>query len=402
MLNQTAFDLLRNVLRESWGLSLQYFADTDDDFTRVDLGLRTQLEHSEQLYNQMRALIKRLKFGEITVVRDPFYLDVVLLRAAPDSEGFYVIGPFSYQPITDERLAALGPENGLTINEVRALNYLFRRIPDNISRSAVLPVAQNILRSAYGITDPPVIEKDHSHDYAEPVIPLEDINDRARRIEEVYAHEQALLEAITSGDEERAAAENHFFTMTGIDRRLQDRLLARRTLAFSTNTLFRKAAQGVGVHPLLCDEISERFAKKLELCTTTRQIDTMFDEMDRAYCRLCRDQATQGYGANVRKVIQYIQLNLSQDLSPEAIARAVNFSAGYISRRFKEEVGVSLGAYVMARRVDVACQMLERTGMTVREIANYVGIPDWNYFTKVFRKEKGCTPSQYRKQLREA
>ena len=141
-----------------------------------------------------------------------------------------------------------------------------------------MPVAQNILRSAYGITDPPVIEKDHSHDYAEPVIPLEDINDRARRIEEVYAHEQALLEAITSGDEERAAAENHFFTLTGMDRRLQDRLLARRTLAFSTNTLFRKAAQGVGVHPLLCDEISERFAKKLELCTTTRQIDTMFDE----------------------------------------------------------------------------------------------------------------------------
>lgn len=35
--------------------------------------------------------------------------------------------------------------------------------------------------------------------------------------------------------------------------------------------------------------------------------------------------------------------------------------------------------------------------MTVREISSYVGIPDWNYFTKVFRKEKGCTPSQYRK-----
>ena len=63
-------------------------------------------------------------------------------------------------------------------------------------------------------------------------------------------------------------------------------------------------------------------------------------------------------------------------------------------------MGVSLVGYIAARRVQTACQLLEKTTMTVREIASYVGIPDWNYFTKVFRKEKGCTPSQYRKQAR--
>ena len=115
------------------------------------------------------------------------------------------------------------------------------------------------------------------------------------------------------------------------------------------------------------------------------------------YCALCRNQATKGYSANTQKVMQYIQVNLSQNLTPETIAQGVSFSPGYISRRFKEEVGVSLGSYITSRRVEVACQLLEKTTMTVREISSYVGIPDWNYFTKVFRKEKGCTPSQYRK-----
>lgn len=117
------------------------------------------------------------------------------------------------------------------------------------------------------------------------------------------------------------------------------------------------------------------------------------------YCALCRLQSTRGYSPNIQRVMQYIRINLNQTLTPETIAQGVNFSPGYISRRFKEEVGVSLGSYIASRRVEVACQLLEKTTMTVREISCYVGIPDWNYFTKVFRKEKHCTPSQYRKQF---
>ena len=54
MLNQTAFDLLRKVLRESLGLPLQYFDSPDADLTKLDLGIRAQMQEADQLYAQLR------------------------------------------------------------------------------------------------------------------------------------------------------------------------------------------------------------------------------------------------------------------------------------------------------------------------------------------------------------
>ena len=400
MPNQTVFYLLRNVLREAWGLPLQHFESPDADLTALDLGIRAQLQDSGQLYEQLRALVRELEFGKILVMRDQFQNDTVLLRAGSGAGAFFSIGPFRWTAPDHTVLQSLHAQIGLDMAQADALQHILRRVPVNLSRAIALSIARNLLLSFYGLEDPVVVEQDLEPLNMAQFPPLEDINDRARRVEEVYRHEEKLLAFIAEGNEPKALTESHFFTHTGMDQRLNDRMLSRRSLAYSTNTLFRKAAQGAGVHPLFCDEISEKFAQKLELCSTAQQIDRLHAEMIHEYCQLCRQQATRGYSPNVQKVMQYIQLNLSQDLTPESIARGVNFSAGYLSRRFKEEVGLSLGSYIAARRVQVACQLLEKTTMTVREIASYVGIPDWNYFTKVFRKEKGCTPSQYRKQTR--
>lgn len=401
MLNQSAFDLLRNVLRESWGLPLIYFESPEADLHTLDLGLRAQMQQSDQLYAQVRAVVSHLDFGKILVLRDTFRLDTVLLRAGPDTRAFYSIGPFRWMPPDEREQHELIVANGLDLAQAHELNALFRRVPVNISRATGLSIAKNILLSSYGLEDPEVQDLDLDRGEMPRLVPAEDPNDRAHRITEVYAHEERLLAYIAEGNEPKALVESQFFMHTGMDQRLKDRLLSRRSLAYSVNTLFRKAAEGAGVHPVFCDEISESFARKLELCSTGDQIERINAEMVHEYCALCRRQATKGYSPNIQKVVQYIQLNLSQDLSPESIARGINFAPGYISRQFKAEAGVSLGGYIAARRMDVACRLLEKTTMTVREIANYVGIPDWNYFTKIFRKEKGCTPSQYRKHARQ-
>lgn len=401
MLNQTAFYLLRNVLREGWGLSLQFFESPDVDLTALDLGIRAQLQNSAHLYAQLRTLAQQLEFGRILMVQDQFQNDTVLLRAGMDTDAFFSIGPFRWASPNHASLQAFRTQTGLDMVQADAIQYLLRRVPVNLSRAIALSIAKNLLLSFYGLEDPAVVEQDLESLNVAQLTPLEDLNDRAHRMEEVYRHEEKLLAFIAEGNEPKALAESHFFVHTGMDQRLNNRLLSRRSLAYSTNTLFRKAAQGAGVHPLFCDEISEKFAQRLELCSTSQQIDRLHAEMIHEYCQLCRQQATRGYSPNLQKVMQYIQLNLSQDLSLRSIARGVNFSPAYISRQFKSEVGVSLVGYIAARRVHVACQLLEKTTMTVREISCYVGIPDWNYFIKVFRKEKGCTPIQYRKRTRQ-
>ncbi len=399
MLNQAAFTLLRNVLWEGWGLPLRYFPDPEGDLTELDLGIRAQMREADPLYDRLRSVAAGLTFGKILLLRDSFHLDTILLRAAPKGKGFYSIGPFRRQPPDEAEIRQIAVECGLGQAQSEGIGALFRRVPVNISRALGLSVARNLLLSAHGIQDPEVQEQTVEQRADLPdLTPLEDSNDRARRVQEIYRHEGQLLAYIAEGNEAKALEEVQYFIHTGIDQRLKNRLFSRRSLAYTVNTLFRKAAEGVGVHPLFLDEISERFARQLELCTTHQQIEDINTQMVHEYCDLCRRQATRGYSPNIQKVMQYIQINLSQPLSLETIARGVSFSQGYLSRQFKKEVGMSLGEYLTTRRIETACRLLEKTSMTVREIAGYVGIPDWNYFTKVFRRQKGCTPSQYRKQ----
>ena len=47
----------------------------------------------------------------------------------------------------------------------------------------------------------------------------------------------------------------------------------------------------------------------------------------------------------------------------------------------------------------LAKSLLEKTGLSIKEISLYIGIPDWNYFTKLFKKAFGITPTEYKKTL---
>lgn len=400
MLNREAFDLLRSVLQEGCGLSLQYFPSSGVDLSSIDLGLRANLKSAPILYNQFRGVASALKYGKILLLRDSFLLNTLLLRVAPDRPDFYTVGPFRSAPMTNEDYTALRRSTGLDMPQLEVIKYLYRRVPTNISLTLALTVAKNLLLSFCGFEEPQVEVLELTQSSEIPLQPLENINERSRRVEEAYRHEAKLLSYIAEGNEIRAQEEAAFMARTGVDHRLSNRLFSKRVLSYSVNSLFCRSARSAGVHPLFCDEISEKFARRLELCSSEAEVEEIQIEMVREYCKLCREYATKGYSPNIQRIMQYVQINLGQKLTAENIACALNFSSGYISHIFKEETGQTLSRYIAARRVAVACQLLESTSMTVKEISNYVGIPDWNYFTKVFRKEKGYTPSQYRKQAK--
>ena len=62
--------------------------------------------------------------------------------------------------------------------------------------------------------------------------------------------------------------------------------------------------------------------------------------------------------------------------------------------------GMGISEHIRRMRVKVACDLLRNTEDRVSDIATEVGIPDYNYFTKVFKKTMGVTPREYRKSMR--
>jgi two-component system response regulator YesN len=77
-------------------------------------------------------------------------------------------------------------------------------------------------------------------------------------------------------------------------------------------------------------------------------------------------------------------------------ARHVNLSQSYFSTVFKKELGISFSDYVIQMRIDKAKEMFIANDCKISYVANALGFNDPSYFSRVFKKVTGQTPSEFR------
>jgi AraC-like DNA-binding protein/ABC-type sugar transport system substrate-binding protein/GAF domain-containing protein len=106
---------------------------------------------------------------------------------------------------------------------------------------------------------------------------------------------------------------------------------------------------------------------------------------------------SQGDLALVQKVYDFVAAQYVTPFTRVDLARALGVSEAYVSRVFRRVTGNSLWEYVNQYRIGCACELLERTAMSVTEIALAVGYSDPAYFSRIFRSATGHSPQQYRK-----
>ena len=99
----------------------------------------------------------------------------------------------------------------------------------------------------------------------------------------------------------------------------------------------------------------------------------------------------------IREAKQYIQDNFQDpDLSVEKICRHLHMSPAYFSTMFKKETGQAYIAYLTDVRLGRAVELLMATDDKTYIIAEKVGYPEQNYFSYVFKKKFGVSPTRYR------
>ena len=92
----------------------------------------------------------------------------------------------------------------------------------------------------------------------------------------------------------------------------------------------------------------------------------------------------------------YIENNLSEDLSLVRLAEQVYLNPSYLSRLFKQMTGVNISDFIESSRVKCAKELLEKDGIRINEIARRVGYDTAASFTRFFRKSIGVSPQEYR------
>lgn len=98
----------------------------------------------------------------------------------------------------------------------------------------------------------------------------------------------------------------------------------------------------------------------------------------------------------VNRARQYIAERFSYPITVEDVAAYTGVSRSYLFRLFRSQMKQSPKEYLLDYRIRQACQLLNRTDLPVGSIAHSVGFEDNLYFSKVFKKYKSCTPSEYR------
>lgn len=106
-----------------------------------------------------------------------------------------------------------------------------------------------------------------------------------------------------------------------------------------------------------------------------------------------REQELDGLISNA---IKYINNNYDKNISLDDVAKETNMSYHYFSKFFKESLGKNFVDYLTELRIDKSKELLKKENISIKEVCYKIGYSDPNYFSKIFKKITGMTPTEYK------
>lgn len=102
----------------------------------------------------------------------------------------------------------------------------------------------------------------------------------------------------------------------------------------------------------------------------------------------------------IKNIVKYINENYNKDIHLSNIAKEFWVNPSYLSREFKNKLGVTITNFILERKIYAAQSLLLTTDEQVSEIARIVGFKSIAYFNVVFKRINGVAPSEFRKKKR--
>lgn len=143
--------------------------------------------------------------------------------------------------------------------------------------------------------------------------------------------------------------------------------------------------------------LSDFYIQHMDRCKSIAEIVILHDQMSLDYAgRMNKRKNLAASSRQVADAINYIYSHISQRLTVKNLAKAVNSSPSYLSRVFKQEVGVSISEYIRMRKIDAAKNLLRLSDHELADIAYMLSYSSQSHFIQQFRSAVGMTPKAYR------
>ena len=322
-------------------------------------------------------------------------VDSVRTSQIPDI--IYVVGPFFMDSYPGSEINSTIRNAGLSSPEKR---ILLEQLP----KISVIPFS-NVLYSSvmihYAITGEKISIIDlHHEDYLRPAIPKQ--NEEDTTYHGTYDAEREMLNMVRNGDRGifeylQNFAISNVGTLANID---SEPLRQLKNTSLAGIVLFSRAAIEGGLYPDTALTLTDRYFQAVEACRTLQEIGAVTRMMQEDFVnRVYRIRHQQGYTKPVQIMVDYIELHIEEVICLKQISSELGYSEYYLSRRFKNEVGVSVKQYIRNVRLERAERLLRNPGITIREISERLHFASESYFIECFKERYGTTPNEYRQSV---
>lgn len=145
------------------------------------------------------------------------------------------------------------------------------------------------------------------------------------------------------------------------------------------------------------NDLYSKWNEEEDLETASMLIVNMIDYLKSLYNRGFEGAARKE--CHAEKIMNWVEEHYTEPFQLGDLARELHLSRHHVSHLFRAETGGSITEYVIARRIRQACWLLKTESKSIEHVGSLVGIPNFSYFCRLFKKFTGLTPGQYRNSL---
>ncbi len=143
--------------------------------------------------------------------------------------------------------------------------------------------------------------------------------------------------------------------------------------------------------------LSDFYIQKLDNIQRCKDVEDLHAKMVMDYCRRMQVlKRNSSFSRPINECMNYIYTHIKERITIEDLADYTQNSTSYISRLFKDELGISASDYIRKMKIEKAKNLLRYSEYSLVDIATYLAFASQSHFIQIFSKEVGMTPKHYR------
>lgn len=220
------------------------------------------------------------------------------------------------------------------------------------------------------------------------------------RIHNTYRFERELFQLVQNGN---AAALQDFLTANTLE--LEEGKLAQTPLRHTKNLFIVTAIKtamlgaipgGVGVEKTY--QLLDLYIQECEKLQSIEKIQALQYSMILDFCQQAGEtKIPDGISSEIYACMNFIRTHTNDTISVDDVADSIQRSSSYTMKKFKEEMGFTIGSFITRCKLEEAKSLLTYSEKSLAEISNYLCFSSQPHFQSLFKKQYHMTPLEYRK-----